>query len=65
LPAATVTLTLGSRITEAPITLGQKASMTILHANGEQLPSPNDNTLVVRLDLNGTRVLLVGAPLGK
>src|SRR5262249_1836135 len=36
LPGATVTLTLSSRIvTGSPITLGQSATMTILHANGD------------------------------
>lgn len=37
-------MNLTSRITEAPITLGQNASMTILHANGVSRGSPNDNT---------------------
>lgn len=34
--------------------------MTILHADGSSSGSPNENSLVVRLDLNGTRVLLMG-----
>ena len=34
--------------------------MTILHADGADHPSPNDNSLVVRLDLGSTRVLLMG-----
>ena len=34
--------------------------MRILHADGANHPSPNENTLVVRLDLGTTRVLLVG-----
>lgn len=59
LPAATVTLTLASRITDAPLTLGQNASMTMLHASAAHA-SPNENSVVVRLDLNGTRVLLAG-----
>lgn len=46
LPAETVQLTLSSRITEAPVTLGHDASMTILHADGGPYPSPNDNSLV-------------------
>ena len=60
LPAETITLNLDSRITNTPITLGEDASMTILHADGAPYPSPNDNTIVVRLDLGNTRVLLMG-----
>jgi len=41
-------------------TLGQGASMTILHADGAPHPSPNEDTLVVRLNLGNTRVLLMG-----
>jgi competence protein ComEC len=58
--AETISLSLDSRITNAPIALGDFASMTILHADGAPYPSPNDNSLVVRLDLGGTRVLLMG-----
>jgi hypothetical protein len=39
---------------------GQDASMRILHADGANHPNPNENTLVVRLDLGTTRVLLMG-----
>jgi competence protein ComEC len=60
LPAEVVQLTLSSRISETPITLGRNASMTILHADGAPYPSPNDNSLVVRLNLGDTRVLLMG-----
>jgi competence protein ComEC len=60
LPAEVVQLTLSSRITEAPIPLGLNASMTILHADGAPFPSPNDNSLIVRLNLGNTRVLLMG-----
>jgi hypothetical protein len=41
--------TQASRITEAPIVLGQNASMTILHADAGTHSSPNENRLVVRL----------------
>jgi hypothetical protein len=51
LPATTLQLQQASRITEAPIVLGQNASMTILHADGGPHSSPNENSLVVRLDL--------------
>src|SRR5207249_8532238 len=60
LAATTLQLTQASRITNTPITLGQQATMTILHADGATYPSPNANSLVVRLDLGGTRVLLMG-----
>jgi len=60
LPASVVNINVTSRITETPIPLGQNASMTILHADGAPLPSPNDNSLVVRLNLGNTRVLLMG-----
>jgi competence protein ComEC len=61
LQAATVTLTLSSVIvTGSPITLGQNASMTILHANGDSQVPPNANSLVVRMDLGPTRVLFMG-----
>jgi competence protein ComEC len=59
-PDETVSLALSSRITNTPMPLGQNASMTILHADGAPYPSPNDNSLVVRLDLGKTRVLLMG-----
>jgi hypothetical protein len=58
--AETVELPLDSRITTTPITLGQGASMTILHADGSPYPNVNDNSLVVRLDLGTTSVLLMG-----
>ena len=60
LPATTLQLTQASRIANTPVTLGQQAAMTILHADGASYPSPNANSLVVRLDLGGTRVLLMG-----
>ena len=60
LPAETLTLTQASRITDAPVTLGQSASMTILHADGAPHSSFNENTLVVRLNLGSTRVPVDG-----
>ena len=60
LPAETLTLTQASRINETPVSLGQSASMTILHADGAPHSSFNENTLVVRLNLGSTRVLLMG-----
>jgi competence protein ComEC len=61
LPLQTVTVHYGNRLeTGVPIPLGQSASMTILHADAALHSSINENTLVVRLDLGSTRVLLMG-----
>ena len=60
LPAATIMLSLSSRITDSPVQLGAGASMTFLYADGGFHPSPNENSLVVRLNLGATRVLLMG-----
>jgi competence protein ComEC len=60
LPAETITFTHASRINEQAIPLGQNAAMTILHADGSKTSSANENTLVVRLDLGTTRILLMG-----
>jgi hypothetical protein len=59
-PAETVNLALDSHITNTSITLGQGATMTILHADGAAGPNVNDNSLVVRLNLGATSVLLMG-----
>lgn len=58
-PTMTVMVPL-SCIADAPIPLGQHATMTILHAAGGTHPSFNENSVVVRLDLGATRVLLIG-----
>jgi competence protein ComEC len=61
LPEETLQLEHGSRISAGiPVVLGQGASMTILHADGANHSSPNENSIVVRLDLGATRVLLMG-----
>lgn len=61
LPAETISLSNAGRITTgAPVTLGLGAAMTFLHADGGSHGSPNENSLVVRLDLGGTRVLFMG-----
>jgi competence protein ComEC len=59
-PAITLTMTLASRINNNAIALGQHASMTILHADGGNHSTFNENSIVVRLDLGETRVLLRG-----
>lgn len=48
------------RIPATPVSLGADARMTFLHADGSRHPSPNENSLVVRVDLGSRRVLLMG-----
>ncbi|NJR80268.1 MBL fold metallo-hydrolase [Sphingomonas corticis] len=47
-------------MTADPIALGPGASMSILYRNAERHSDPNENTVVVRLDLGGYRILLAG-----
>lgn len=42
------------------VALGDGAAFTILHADGKPKPDPNQNSIVLALDLARTRVLLVG-----
>jgi len=60
LPPAALHLTLDKRISSTPIVLGQGATMTVLYADGGPHGSVNANSLVVRLILGDTRVLLMG-----
>ena len=60
LDAATIEIREGARISDAPIELGDTARMRFLYADGTHHSSPNENSLVVRLDLGDTRVLLMG-----
>ena len=60
LPAEDIRIPQASRIDQAPVALGEGASMTFLHADGSDHDSPNENSLVVRLDLGRTRILLMG-----
>jgi beta-lactamase superfamily II metal-dependent hydrolase len=50
----------GHRINEHPVPLGRGAAMTFLHADGELHTSPNENSLVVRLDMGQSRFLFMG-----
>ena len=43
-----------------PITLGTNATMRILHADGAAHSDPNENSIVLRLDLGQTSMLLMG-----
>jgi len=49
-----------AQMTSAPIALGQGATMTILYRDASRHADPNENTVVVRLDLGGKRILLAG-----
>jgi beta-lactamase superfamily II metal-dependent hydrolase len=61
LPAEVVHVPHAARIqTGVPIILGQGAVMTILRADGAPGPNINDNSVVLRLDLGATRILLMG-----
>jgi competence protein ComEC len=42
------------------IELGRGARFTILHADAKKLPDPNQNSVVLDVELGGARVLLVG-----
>lgn len=42
------------------IALGDGAKFTILHADGKKKPDPNQNSVVLAVNLGGARVLLVG-----
>jgi beta-lactamase superfamily II metal-dependent hydrolase len=59
-PEITIKLSHGSRISNSPIPLGQGASMTFLYSEVHNKKSPNESSLVVRLDLGKKRILLMG-----
>ncbi len=42
------------------VRLGEGAKFTILHAEAKQLPDPNQNSIVLAVELGATRLLLVG-----
>jgi competence protein ComEC len=42
------------------VQLGEAATFTILHAEAKKLRDPNQNSVVIVVELGGTRVLLVG-----
>lgn len=49
-----------TQMTSAPVPLGAGAQMTILYRDAGPHSDPNENTVVVRLDLGGKRILLAG-----
>jgi len=56
-----VSVTHAARAEEnAPIALGWRASMTLLHVDGEKHSDFNQSSLVALLDLDGVKVLLMG-----
>jgi competence protein ComEC len=60
-PAQSITLPHGSRIQERlAVNVGQGARMTFLTADPTDHGSPNENSVVVRLDLGSKRLLLMG-----
>jgi competence protein ComEC len=56
----TVTVNQADMMTEAPVALGSGASMHFLYRDAHPYSDPNENSVVVRLDLGGKRVLLTG-----
>ncbi|MBP8232857.1 MAG: MBL fold metallo-hydrolase [Rhizorhabdus sp.] len=58
--SGTVSIPRAAMMTAAPVQLGSGARMSILYRNAEKHSDPNENTVVVRLDLGSRRVLLAG-----
>lgn len=56
----TVEVEQDAMIGAAPVTLGSGATMTFLYRDAGNHPDPNENTLVVRLDMGSRRILLAG-----
>lgn len=58
--AGTIEIAAGSRIDGEPVTLGVEARLKFLYIDGAPHSDPNENSLVVRLDLGASRILLMG-----
>lgn len=56
----TVTVRQDEMMSTAPVALGAGASMHFLYRDAHPYSDPNENSVVVRLDLGGKRVLLTG-----
>ena len=58
---ATTTIARWQRFSEGDVVeLGEGARFTILHAEAKKLPDPNQNSVVIAVELGATRLLLVG-----
>ena len=58
--AGVVSIKQAEQMSALPVTLGQNAKMHILHRDATKYHDPNENSVVVRLDLGGKRILLAG-----
>lgn len=58
--AGPVSIARSTAMSAAPVALGTGARMAILHRDASAHSDPNENTVVVRLDLGSRRVLLAG-----
>jgi competence protein ComEC len=58
--SGTVRIAESEMMTDQPVPLGPGSSMSILWRDSSHHSDPNENTLVVRLDASGRRVLLAG-----
>ena len=58
--SGTVTVRQAEMMSPAPIALGSGASMHFLYRDAHPYADPNGNSVVVRLDLGGKRILLAG-----
>lgn len=56
----TVTVREAAMMDAAPVALGQNASLHFLYRDPKPYADPNGNSVVVRLDLGGKRILLAG-----
>jgi competence protein ComEC len=55
-----VSIAQSTQMTADPVALGTGAQMTILYRDPTRHTDPNENTVVVRLDLGGKKILLAG-----
>lgn len=58
--AGTIRLRQSSQMSDTPIRLGAMATMSILYRDASPHADPNENSVVVRLDLGTKRILLAG-----
>lgn len=58
--AGAVNIKQAEQMSASPVMLGQNAKMHILHRDATKYHDPNENSVVVRLDLGQKRILLAG-----